>query len=328
MRAIIIGGGIGGFTVAIALRAVGIDAQVYERASSLGEVGAGIALGDNALRIMETLGLGNALRSQSVRRISGSIMNPEGKGLFAVPGDEVTRQLGAVAVLLRAELMALLAQVIDPGHIHLGWTCVGFEQDDTGVTAVFENGETAKGDLLIGADGLKSVVRTELFGEQQLLYAGYTAWRAVVASDCNRDVMMGETWGRGCRFGILPMSLGRVYWFATSNSPEGERDPEGKSRQTLSRLFLGWHKPIEALINTTNEGSILRNDIYDMNPIQRWVRGRVALLGDAAHPMTPNLGQGACQAIEDAVVLAACLRGSESIEVFRFSVKWRRGAPR
>src|SRR5437588_2256134 len=125
---------------------------------------------------------------------------------------------------------------------------------------------------------------------------------------------MGETWGRGRRFGIVPMTAGRVYWFATSNAAEGGRDPHGKTRQALLQLFQGWHEPVEALIAAASENSILRNDIYDIDPLASYVQGRVSLLGDAAHPMTPNLGQGACQAIEDAVVLAACLATANDIK--------------
>jgi 2-polyprenyl-6-methoxyphenol hydroxylase-like FAD-dependent oxidoreductase len=167
--------------------------------------------------------------------------------------------------------------------------------------------------VLIGADGMKSAVRLRLIGQHPPRYAGYTAWRTVVESD-RGGLNIVETWGRGRRFGIVPMSHGRIYWFATKNAPEGERDPEGNSRQTLSKLFRGWHEPIEALIEAATEGSILRNDIYDLTPLRRWVHNRVALLGDAAHAMTPNLGQGACQAIEDGAVLAACLSKSSTID--------------
>ena len=314
VKAIIIGGGIGGLTVAIALSKVGIDAQVYERAPVLREVGAGIVLSGMALHVLDGLGLGSAVRSQSIEGIQGDLRSIKGNVLFAIPADEFSRRLGVVAVLHRAELLALLTQQVDPGRIHLGREFAGFEQDNKGVTVWFENGETAQGHVLVGADGVKSAVRTQLIGERPLRYAGYTAWRSVVESDHSRNLNIVETWGRGRRFGIVPMSRGRIYWFATNNAPEGERDLPGRSRQILSNLFRGWHEPIEALIEAANEDSILRNDIYDLGPLQRWVHNRVALLGDAAHPMTPNLGQGACQAIEDAVVLAAYLCRSERVD--------------
>jgi 2-polyprenyl-6-methoxyphenol hydroxylase-like FAD-dependent oxidoreductase len=231
---------------------------------------------------------------------------------MAMPVDELTRQAGAVAVVHRAELLAELARHVDPESLHLDCECVAFTQDHAGVTARFRSGEEARGDALIGADGLRSVIRTELFGDRATHYAGYTAWRSAVKFEC-ADQLMTETWGLGRRFGIVPMSRGRVYWFATLNAVEGERDPDGKSRDRLALLFRGWHEPIEALIAGSQDDSILRNDVYDMEPLPRWSNRRVTLMGDAAHPMTPNLGQGACQAIEDAVVLASCLKTNATV---------------
>jgi 2-polyprenyl-6-methoxyphenol hydroxylase-like FAD-dependent oxidoreductase len=327
LRIIIVGGGIGGLTTAIALSKVGIDAQVYERAPELREVGAGIGLASNALRALDALGLGRAIRSQSLGGVQGGIRNPKGEVLMAIPTDGLTKQIGAVAVMHRAELLEELAREVGPERLHLGRTCTGFEQDQNGVVARFHNGETARGDALIGADGLRSVVRTQLFGNPPVCYSGYTAWRAVVEFDGGHNHGIGETLGRGRRFGIVPMSRGRVYWFATNNAAEGERDPEGQTKDVLSRLFRGWHEPIETLISATNEAAILRNDIDDMDPLPDWRQGRVALLGDAAHPMTPNLGQGACQAIEDSVVLAVSLKKHANIESALLDYQLRR-APR
>lgn len=313
MKIVVIGGGIGGLTAAIAMRKVGIDAQVYEQAPALREVGAGIGLVSNALSALDALGLASDIRSQSIAGVQGGLRNPNGDVLVAIPADELTKRLGAVAIMHRAELLGLLAQHVDAERLHLGRTCVGFDQKTDGIMARFDNGETVHADGLVGADGLRSVIRTELFSSHGVRYAGYTAWRAVVEFNGN-NLALGETWGRGRRFGIIPMSRGRVYWFATNNAPEGERDTEGRAQDKLLRLFRGWHEPIEALIGGAEDHSILRNDIYDINPLPRFVQSRVALLGDAAHAMTPNLGQGACQAIEDAVVLAACLKRNTGVE--------------
>lgn len=314
MKIIVIGGGIGGLTAAIALSKVGIEAQVYERAPELQEVGAGISLVANALRALDVIGLGAAVRSEALAGVPACFRDTQGRVLLGFPADEVARQIGSVALMHRAELLALLKHQVDPGRLHLGHECVGFEQEATCVTARFQNGETATGDALIGADGLKSAVRGPLVGDHPARYAGYTAWRTVVEFNHQNKLTIGETMGRGRRFGIVPMTRERVYWFATHNSAEGERDPEGQTKQVLSELFQGWHEPIEALIAASKEGSILRNDIYDMEPLKSWAHGRVVLLGDAAHAMTPNLGQGGCQAIEDAVVLAACLKKDASVQ--------------
>ena len=219
-----------------------------------------------------------------------------------------------MAILHRAELLSLLARHVDPARIHLGRTFVGLEQDGGGVTASFDTGETVRGDGLIAADGLRSAVRTRLFGQQAIRYASYTGWRAVLNFPEIPKLAPSETWGRGCRFGIVPMSRGRIYWFATRNATEGQRDPAGRTKEAVAQVFQRWPQPIEAVIEAAPEDAILRNDIYDLVPLPHIVQGRVALLGDAAHATTPNLGQGACQAIEDSVVIAACLRTAERVQ--------------
>jgi 2-polyprenyl-6-methoxyphenol hydroxylase-like FAD-dependent oxidoreductase len=304
---IVVGGGIGGLTTAIALSKVGFDVHVYEQADALREVGAGIALASNALRALDALGLADEIRAASVPALQGGIRNPRGDLLVSVPA-ALSREIGVVTVMHRAELLAVLSRRIDPQRVHLAQTCAGFEQDAEGVVVRFESGETVRGDGLIAADGLHSVVRSQIFGAPLVQYAGYTAWRAIAVFADSGDLVLGETWGRGRRFGIVPMARGRVYWFATKNARKDERDPVGQSKSHLAQLFRGWHPPIEALLAATREESILRNDISDIPPLPGFSDGRVALLGDAAHAMTPDLGQGACQAIEDAVVLAACLK--------------------
>jgi 2-polyprenyl-6-methoxyphenol hydroxylase-like FAD-dependent oxidoreductase len=313
MRVIVVGGGIGGLTTAIALHRVGIDADVYEQAETLREVGAGIGLASNALRALDALGLAVELQRGSITALQVGLRRPDGGVLVPVAVDDLSRGVGAVAVVHRAELLALLGRHVEPSRVHLGHRCVDVQEDANGVSARFDNGKTVRADAVIAADGLRSAVRAQLFGNPAPRYAGYTAWRSVVSTSIPESTMT-ETWGRGCRFGIVPMASGRVYWFATRNAPEGQRDPSMKTKATLAELFRGWHRPIEELIGASTEESILRNDIYDMDPLRRFVKGRVALLGDAAHPMTPNLGQGACQAIEDGVVLAALLKSVPRIE--------------
>lgn len=313
MRILVVGAGIGGLTTAIALSRLGIDAQIYEQAGALREVGAGIGLMANALSVLDVLGLGGNIRAQSVNAVQGGLRRDNGDVLMAIPANTPDFRLASIAVMHRAELLSLLAQHVEPGRLHLGRKLVGFAQDGDGVTARFGNGEVIRGDALIGADGLRSAVREQLFGKLPVRYSGYTAWRAVADTGVERHSIVGETWGDGRRFGIVPMSQERIYWFATKNASEGQRDQQGKTRQTLMRLFQGWHQPIEALITSTREESILRNDIYDMDPLPHFANARIGLLGDAAHAMTPNMGQGACQAMEDAIVLGACLKKSTSV---------------
>ena len=305
--AIIIGGGIGGLAAGIALRQDGFRVEVFERAPRLHEVGAGLTLWPNAVRALRHLGLGEAVAALAVPEVAGGLRTPDGTLLLATSTADVQRLFGEPTLVLhRADLQRVLLDAIGAECVRLGATFRRFEWGDERVTAHFEDGTEAHGALLVGADGLRSVVRAQLHGERAPTYAGYTAWRAVVPFNVH-DLQPGETWGAGARFGQVPLSDGRAYWFATKNAPEGARSPGGEKAELLL-LFGGWHAPIEALITATDEGALLRNDVYDRPPLQAWGRGRVTLLGDAAHPMTPNLGQGACQALEDAVVLARCLR--------------------
>jgi len=313
VKAIIIGGGIGGLAAAIALERVGIEAHVFERAAELREVGAGISLWANAIHALDAIGLGDSIRARSLSGARAEIRTWRGRVLSAVTYEQLIQRFGeAVVMIHRADLLAVLAQEIHPARLRLNHECAGFVQDADGVTVQFANGETARGDILIAADGLRGVVRAQLFGAGPPRYSGYTGWRAVLRPK-RPATAVSESWGSGQRFGIAPMADGRVYWYATQNAPEGQRDPEAQTKQNVLRLFRGWHEPVESLIEGCADDAILRNDIYDRDPLARWSEGRVTLLGDAAHPTPPNLGQGGCMAIEDGVVLAVCLRKSSSI---------------
>ncbi len=314
-KALIIGGGIGGLATAIALKQVGYEVQVFEQTTAVKEVGAGLAMWANAVKVLHKLGLGQELEKLTVPDINGGIRSWRGEMLSkTVTGEELNRRFGSANLVAhRAELQAALLNKLGQDAVCLNARLESFEQDQAGVTARFSNGLETRGNLLIGADGIHSQVRARLFGSQKPRYAGYTAYRAVVAFPHSQVALFGETWGQGTRFGIAPLSEGRVYWFATRNAPEGEHDAPQARKQSLLGTFQGWADPVEALLEATPQEVILRNDIYDRDPISQWSVGRVTLLGDAAHPMTPNLGQGACQALEDALVLADCLRKSSEV---------------
>jgi 2-polyprenyl-6-methoxyphenol hydroxylase-like FAD-dependent oxidoreductase len=285
---------------------------VYERVDAIREVGAGISLWANAVHALRLLGLSHAIEAVSTPYETAGLRSWRGRILSAPDVDYLQQAFGVVCVVIhRAELHEALLGAIETERVHFAARCTGFVQDENGVIAEFADGRRVRGDVLIGADGLHSVVRAAIHGSDSPTYAGYTAWRAVVSFDTRR-VQASESWGYGTRFGQVPMSGNRVYWFATQNVAEGERRPSEKAR--LRELFDGWHAPVEALIEATDQSAILRNDIYDRPALEHWSVGRVTLLGDAAHPMTPNLGQGACQALEDAVALAQCV--AETSDVF------------
>ena len=315
-RVAVVGAGIGGLTTAIALGRAGFEVRVLERATELREVGAGLLLAANAQKALAKLDLAEAVARLGTPASAGDIRSWRGEVLASIPAAELEEKLGAAsAAVHRADLQALLLRELGEKPLRLGSEVEGFEQGEDGVTIFLAGGSEERADLLVGADGLRSKIRAELFGSEEPRYAGYTAWRAVTIPE--RELLPWgtgfETWGRGQRFGCAHIGHGRVYWFATKNAPKGEKDGPpggcGGARATLLAHFGDCHHPVPELIETTAEDAIRRDDIYDREPLPgRWGEGRVTLLGDAAHPMTPNLGQGACQAIEDAVVLARYLR--------------------
>jgi 2-polyprenyl-6-methoxyphenol hydroxylase-like FAD-dependent oxidoreductase len=317
MRALIIGGGIGGLCTALALRKAGLEVAVYERGSEIREVGAGLSLWPNAVKALGKLGVGKAILAQSIPNVGGGIRDQHGRLITAESNERIEQLFGAPTIIVhRAELLALLENAVGAGTLHLNYQLSGFEQDSSGVTARFTDGETARGDLLIGADGIHSAVRGQLFPDVHPRYAGYTVWRAITHfAYLPTASYWGESWGRGARFGLVPVSAGRVYWFAVLNAPENAPVPQNDHQRYLLKVFQGWHHPIPRLLDLTHNAAILHNDIYDISPLKSWTRGRVTLLGDAAHAMTPNLGQGACQAIEDAVVLGAQLQAATDVPI-------------
>jgi 2-polyprenyl-6-methoxyphenol hydroxylase-like FAD-dependent oxidoreductase len=179
------------------------------------------------------------------------------------------------------------------------------------VTAIFADGSTAEGHALVGCDGAGSAVRRQMLGDKPPRYSGYTAWRGIADLEL-KDSTPGESWGKGMRFGFFPLHDGRAYWFATRNAPAAHKFGTNMRHQLLD-WFGDWHEPIGDLIRQTPETEILLNDIYDRNPVKNWCDGNVIILGDAAHPTTPNLGQGGCMAIEDAVTLGKALAAESDL---------------
>ncbi len=315
-----IGGGIGGLAAASALQRAGMRVTVFEQNHELREVGAGLTLWANAVQVLQELGLASEIAAVSAPLTHFECWSWRGKRLGSMPLDSIEKAMGAANIgIHRADLLRLLAGTLAPGTVELDAHCVGFTQEEGGVTSHFADGQHHHADVLVGADGLHSVIRAQLLGQQPPRYSGYTCWRGVAPFE-DAQVSPGissETWGRGLRFGMLPIGNGRVFWYATRNCPAGEQDRPGERKPLLHRLFHHWRAPIEQLIEETSKAAILRNDIFDRRPVRHWGSGRVTLLGDAAHPPTPNLGQGACQALEDALILARCLGSARECVVAR-----------
>ena len=316
-KAVIVGAGIGGLTAAIALKQAGWDVAVYERAPELREVGAGITLWTNAVKVLRKLGVGEAVEAASATIRQSEARTWRGRLLLRTDFGSLYEKLGAPTIgIHRADLQAKLADSLGREHITFGTTCVGYTTDEKGANALFAEGDDVRGQILVGADGIKSLVRNQMLGSEPPRYAGYTAWRGVGIID-RPEVPLGVTllvMGRGSQAGIVPIGGGRTYWFATANVPAGGEDAVGGHKGGLLKRFGDWYPVLAAVIEATPESAILRNDIVDRPPVRHWTEGRVTLLGDAAHPTTPNMGQGACMAIESALVLAKCLRAAEKPE--------------
>lgn len=308
-KVIIIGAGVGGLCTAIALQQFGFEVKVYEKVKKLGEVGAGLTLWSNALHVLRALGAADAVITAGSKLHHSQIRADNGATLLDAQVDEMETRYGEPAIAIhRADLHQILIDRLKPDTLKLDMACARFEQDENKITVHFENSERNSADVLIGADGINSVVRRQMFPEIQLRYSGYTAWRGVVETENETALgLTSESWGIGARFGIVRVDKKRIYWFATHNQPFGENAAGLQRKSKLLSIFDKWHQPIDHLLNWTPAENILQNDICDIAPFNSWTHGRVTLLGDAAHPTTPNMGQGACMAIESAYVLARAL---------------------
>jgi 2-polyprenyl-6-methoxyphenol hydroxylase-like FAD-dependent oxidoreductase len=308
---VIAGAGIGGLTLGCALARAGQPFQIIERSERLRPAGAGIALSANALRALSYIGLDDVVRAAGHELSVAAICDPHGRAIIETPVRAIVP--GGTIALERERLHRALQQALGV-PVSLGRAVSGYESLADEVRVYIDGGETIEADLLIGADGLHSAVRRAMRGEEALRYSGQTSWRAIVDEvDLVESDRFTESWGAGERFGIVPLGGRRVYWFAVIDAPQGGRDV-GDPRDALRARFAGWHAPIDELLAATRPEAIIRTDIYDRQPINRWTDGRAALLGDAAHPMTPNVGMGGGQAIEDAVVLAEAIAGEATIE--------------
>jgi 2-polyprenyl-6-methoxyphenol hydroxylase-like FAD-dependent oxidoreductase len=305
-QVLVIGGGIGGLAAAVALGRAGVPVRVFEQAPALHEVGAGVSLWPNAMRALASLGLGRSVLGDHVpierivirRRDDTPLIRLREPGRYPEPG----------ICVHRSHLQRTLVAAVPADRLRLDRRLVGIRSDGAGVAAEFDDGSSASGALLIGCDGLNSAVRARLHGAAPARYRGYEIWRGVAEVGLPADLLRQSTewWGSGQRFGILPGEPGRVYWYAThTTAMRGGGDDQDEGR--LGALFAGWPWPVPELIGAGVSSGVARTLAEDRPVPARWGAGPVTLLGDAAHPMTPNMGQGACTAIEDAVVLARCL---------------------
>lgn len=305
-KCVVVGAGIGGLAVAAALAEAGIEVAVLEQADALTTVGAGLTVQPNAVLALQRLGLVGDLPDVARVLDSVTICDAAGRVLSALGPDEAAALRTAVGApawgLHRATLQHhLLAAAMSRG-VHVRTSAQVGAVDAAHATVTLVDGERISGDILIGADGLDSQVRAGVLGRHPPRYSGYTCWRGVSAEAEFTPDWAGEFWGAGRRFGGCGIDGDRWYWFAVVTTSAGGRDRLG-AKSSVTRLVAGFPAKVRALVASTPEADIFRTDIYDRAPSDTWGTGPTTLLGDAAHAMTPNLGQGACQAIEDALVL-------------------------
>ncbi len=315
--ALVVGAGIAGLATALSLKRAGFSVRVAERTASLPEVGAGLSLWHNALEALAALGLREEVvaRGRLLRRLR--IAGSSGASFSEMDLMRLYGGRGAPAVCLhRAELQSLLAdslfEAAGDGVLLADKSCVGFAHGPERIEVYFTDGSHIECDLLVGADGIHSTIRRQLWPGYAPGYEGYIAWRGVAPYPYSLidDEGLLELWGRGRRFGLLPMGQGRVYWYATSNAKPGKTNKDGPADADKGKLladFRGFPRPVEDLIAATPAGALIRNGVFALPSLPHWGKGGIVLIGDAAHAMSPNLGQGGCQALEDAVALGRCV---------------------
>ena len=304
----IIGGGIGGLCTAWALHQQGIAVRVFEKAPALRGLGAGLTLQPNAVLALRALGLEAAVSAVAQPLGRMRIRDYRDRTLAQTDLDSLGREIGAPAwAVHRADLHEVLLAQVPADSLGLGRALTGLSVEVERVEVAFADGGVEHMPWLIGADGVGSAVRRALGLDPGPRYSGYTCWRGVVEVDMPVDETT-ETWGPAGRFGIVPLTAGRVYWFATRNALA--QDPVMGAWQVadLRRNFAHYPTDVQQVLEATPEEALLWHDIGDFTPLPAFHRGRALLLGDAAHATTPNMGQGACMAIEDAAVVGNLVR--------------------
>lgn len=315
----IIGAGIGGLTTALVFEKLNIKYQLFEKSKAPNALGAGIWLAPNALQVLEFAGVLDAIFKVGnvVNRIT--LSNEKLKLLVDSSQLPAKEKYGfSTLAIHRAKLQLALIEAIPKDKIHWNKAFKSFKQLNNTVSVDFTDGSQTETKYLIGADGINSKVRSQLFTKSQIRYSGQTCWRGVMKTALppeykDRGI---EMWGKGIRFGLSQLSNNETSWFAVKNSEAFQKDDKTVLKEKLSTLYKDFHPIVQELINNTDIKDILRNDITDLKPIKHWQKDTICLIGDAAHATTPNMGQGGAQAIEDAYYLGKLIVENKNKNIF------------
>lgn len=311
LKAIIIGAGIGGLTTGIALKRAGYQIELYDRVRELRPAGAGISLWSNGVKVMNALGLGDEIHKIGGEMNRMTYLSKENEALNDIDLLPLIDQVGQRPYpVSRSELQSMLLEQLGKEYVKLETKCIGVKEEGNQVTAIFEDGSTATGDVLIGADGVHSVLRNYVTQQKpEPRYADYVNWNGLV--DASPELADKHSWviyvGDGKRASMMPVGGDRFYYFFGVPMEKGTVVEPKDRRDELATLFQGWPEPVQNLIQKLNPLETNRLEIHDLDPLEKLARGRVVLVGDAGHATTPTLGQGGCQAMEDAEILCRYL---------------------
>lgn len=315
MQVAIIGGGIGGLTTAAALHKIGIQAHVYEQTSTFKPLGAGIGIGSNAMLALQKIGVATDILKSGMPLHEQRFLNETFDVMNTIDFSLLKEKFGEETIAIqRAELHEALFQKVDANFIHFNYRVTDFKMHHSGVTVTFNETEEKKFDYVIAADGIHSIFRKTLVRASEPRYANYTCWRGTTKNNGEvLDHVSSEAWSSRGRFGFAPLANGDVYWFACVNAQESDEYYASMHPENVAYLFRHYPKTVTRLIKEVEVDSFLHHDLYDVAPLSTFHYERILLLGDAAHATTPNMGQGAGQAIEDAYELMCALETEKSV---------------
>jgi 2-polyprenyl-6-methoxyphenol hydroxylase-like FAD-dependent oxidoreductase len=317
-KGIIIGGGIGGLTTAVALLKKGIEIKVYEQAPEIKAVGAGLWMAANALQVFERLGFVKEVIAKGNEFTEVNILNIHDKIISSIDCVAIKSKFGQGNIAIhRADLQEVILNQLPENVLQKAKVFERYEQNENSVKVFFQDGTSDEADFLIAADGIHSKARQQFLPTIKLRYDGQTCWRFVSNMTLPNPQKAQEIWAyeKGLRVGFSQISPNQVYCYITNFQPQGGKDNKASIKEDLLRLCADFQPIVKEIIENIDPEKVLRNDIFDFAPMSKWQDKKVVLLGDAAHATTPNMGQGACQAIEDAYVIAECLAKAESVEM-------------